>query len=72
MTFKLTKTNGRDLTADEEKEIGDWWPEHPDATLDEVMAHFEEKFETSITQTRLMRIMMEAELRRGEKVEDAS
>jgi hypothetical protein len=60
-SLRLLKINGRDLTPEEEKEIAAWWPVNQSATLDDLIAHFEAKFNTTITRTRVMRIMLEAE-----------
>ena len=58
-TYRLAKVNERDLTPAEEAEIAAYWPANPDTTLEDLITHFEVEFKTPVTQTRVIRIMIE-------------
>lgn len=61
-TLELIKVNLRDLTPAEETEIATWWPLNPERSMAELISHFEQKFGTPITKTRVRRIMVAATL----------
>lgn len=57
-TYQVIKTMPRSLTDEEAQNLVEWWEEHSDKNIDEVIAHWEKELGIPITKHAVTKAMM--------------